>query len=223
MATYTKGKDIKLSDNFSSKELDCKGYKCCSSTIIDNRLITYLQQIRNHFGKPVIINSGYRCPTHNSSPQVGGAKNSYHTKGQAADIVVQGVEPKEVAKYAESIGVKGIGVYSTFTHIDTRTAKYFWYDGGASNVSTFGGTAINPSNSPVNTELATVSKITVSLPTLQIGNKNKYVGVLQALLGISADNVYGNDTKAAVIAFQKKKGLAADGVTGAKTWEALFS
>ena len=38
--------------------------------------------------------------------------------------------------------MKGIGVYSSFTHVDTRTSKYFWYDGGASNVSTFGGSFV---------------------------------------------------------------------------------
>jgi uncharacterized protein YcbK (DUF882 family) len=53
-------------------------------------------------------------------------------KGKAADIVVQGVSSREVAKYAESIGILGIGLYETsadgyFTHIDTRTTKSFWY------------------------------------------------------------------------------------------------
>jgi uncharacterized protein YcbK (DUF882 family) len=57
--------------------------------------------------------------------------------GQAADISISGVKPIEVARYAESIGVPGIGVYDTFVHIDTRKSKYFWYDGGASNVKTF--------------------------------------------------------------------------------------
>jgi uncharacterized protein YcbK (DUF882 family) len=45
---------------------------------------------------------------------------------------VKGVAPREVAKYAESIGIKGVGLYETsvdghFTHIDTRTSKSFWY------------------------------------------------------------------------------------------------
>lgn len=62
--------------------------------------------------------------------------------GEAADIRITGITPIEVARYAESIGVLGIGVYSWGVHIDTRTIKYFWYDGGASNVSTFGGASI---------------------------------------------------------------------------------
>jgi hypothetical protein len=58
--------------------------------------------------------------------------------GEAADIRISGITPIEVARYAESIGILGIGVYSWGVHIDTRTSKYFWYDGGQSNVSTFG-------------------------------------------------------------------------------------
>jgi uncharacterized protein YcbK (DUF882 family) len=96
-----------------------------------------VQQFRDHFGKAVTINSGYRCPTHNAS--VGGASKSNHMDGEAADIKIKGITPLELAQYAESIGIKGIGVYSWGIHIDTRTSKYFWYDGGASNVKTFGG------------------------------------------------------------------------------------
>ena len=43
-----------------------------------------LEPLRQHFGKPIRINSGFRCKALNDA--VGGAKNSYHTKGRAADI-----------------------------------------------------------------------------------------------------------------------------------------
>ena len=128
--TYKKGQAVKLSSNFNSTEFDCHGSGCCSQTIINPELVNYLQKIRNHFKAPITITSAYRCPTHNS--RVGGATGSRHTKGDAADIVVKGISPREVAKYAESIGVKGIGLYETaadgyFTHIDTRDYKSFWY------------------------------------------------------------------------------------------------
>ncbi len=226
MATYEKGKKTQLSENFNTLELDCKGSGCCKATIIDPQLITYLQAIRNHFGKPVQITSGYRCLTHNQ--RVGGATGSRHSKGQAADIVVSGVAPKEVAKFAESIGIKGIGLYETsadghFTHIDTRETKSFWYGQSEKPMSTFGGSTNNPSNIPTNPELTTVNKITVSLPTLQKGNRNKYVGVAQALLGIAADNIFGADTEKAVKAIQKKKEQKEDGVIGKDTWTSLFN
>lgn len=43
-----------------------------------------LDPLRTLWGKPLIVNSGYRCPTLNKS--VGGAKTSQHMTGQAADI-----------------------------------------------------------------------------------------------------------------------------------------
>lgn len=227
MATYTKGKKEKLSNNFVSTELDCKGNDgCCKTTIIDPKLITYLQAIRDHFGKPITITSGYRCAKHNA--RVGGASNSRHTQGQAADIVVSGVAPREVAKFAESIGIKGIGCYETaadgyFVHIDTRDYKSFWYGQEQKYTSTFGGTINNSSNSPASPELTTVSKITIMLPSIRKGSNGAYVKVAQALLLINCDGIFGNGTKEAVKTFQKKKGIKEDGVIGKDTWLALFN
>ena len=139
---YPKTAKTKLSANFMVSEFACQGKGCCSAVLIDAKLVEYVQKIRDHFGKPVTINSGYRCAKHNKA--VGGATSSYHAKGQAADIVVAGVAPKEVAKYAESIGIKGIGLYETksdgyFVHIDTRTNKAFWYGQKQASRDTFGG------------------------------------------------------------------------------------
>lgn len=146
MVSYKKGEVVKLSENFNSTEFDCKGSGCCSITTINPQLVNYLQLIRNHFGKPITITSGYRCYTHNK--RVGGATGSRHNKGDAADIVVSGVAPREVAKFAESIGIKGIGLYETavdgyFVHIDTRTTKSFWYGQKQEKRTTFDGATTN--------------------------------------------------------------------------------
>jgi len=58
-------------------------------------------------------------------------------------------------------------------------------------------------------------------PTLRQGDKGEAVKDLQTLLGIGADGDFGPGTKAAVIAFQRKKGLLADGIVGRGTWAAL--
>lgn len=142
---YTKGKAVQLSTNFKSTEFDCHGRGCCSQTLVDQKLVNYLQKIRSHFGKSVNVSSGYRCATHNKN--VGGATGSRHAKGQAADIYINGVKPAEIAKYAESIGILGIGLYETdkdghFVHIDTRTTKSFWYGQAQAYRATFGGTPI---------------------------------------------------------------------------------
>ena len=139
---YSKGVAVKLSANFKSTEFDCHGRGCCTETVIDDKLVEYLQKIRNHFKKPVTVSSAYRCPTHNKN--VGSATGSYHVKGKAADIYINGVAPAEIAKYAESIGILGIGLYETssdghFVHVDTRTTKSFWYGQAQKHRSTFGG------------------------------------------------------------------------------------
>ena len=152
---YTKGISTKLSKNFQSTEFDCHGDNCCTETLIDPKLIDHLQTIRDHFGKAITITSGYRCPIHNS--KVSKAKNSYHTQGpkySAADFVVSGVTPREVAKYAESLGIKGIGLYETksdgnFVHIDTRTSKSFWYGQAESPVTTFKDSTSETEKEPV--------------------------------------------------------------------------
>lgn len=139
--TYTKGRKVKLSKNFVSTEFDCQGRGCCTETYIDDELVERLQQIRDHFGAAVTINSGYRCSKHNRN--VGGATRSKHVQGMAADIVVRNIAPIEVARYAESIGIKGIGLYDSFVHVDTRASKSFWYGYAEEYRSTFGGAVSN--------------------------------------------------------------------------------
>ena len=46
-----------------------------------------LDPLRERFGKPIVVNSGYRCPTHNR--EVGGVGTSQHLRGEAADISVR--------------------------------------------------------------------------------------------------------------------------------------
>ena len=180
---YTKGISTKLSKNFQSTEFDCHGDNCCTETLIDPKLIDYLQTIRDHFGKAITITSGYRCPIHNS--KVSKAKNSYHTQGpkySAADFVVSGVTPREVAKYAESLGIKGIGLYETksdgnFVHIDTRTHKSFWYGQSEIPVTTFGSTSTPVEDTPKDTPKEPITSVPTSyLVRVSITNLNMRTG-----------------------------------------------
>ena len=137
---YIKGQAVQLATNFKSTEFDCHGKGCCSETLVDQNLVNYLQKIRSYFGKPVNISSGYRCVTHNKN--VGGATGSRHAKGQAADIYIDGIAPIEIARYAENLGIKGIGLYETdkdgyFVHVDTRSTKSFWYGQAQEKRDTF--------------------------------------------------------------------------------------
>lgn len=93
-------------------------------------LATNLEVLRAHFNAPVTVNSAYRDPEYNAS--IGGAKNSQHILGKAADIVVNGVSPDETADAIEfliEVGLMkegGLGRYDTFTHYDIRGAKARW-------------------------------------------------------------------------------------------------
>ena len=209
--TYKKGDSVQLAKNFRSREFDCLGKGCCNETHIDEKLVEYLQQIRDHFGKPVEL-TAYRCPTHNAKVP-NAAKNSRHLYGQAADFHIDGVSPAEIAKYAESIGILGIGLYDTdkdghFVHIDTRTTKSFWKGHAGVKVTTFGG--------------GSVQTVQVKVQVLRKGDSGDSVKALQILLGVSADGLFGGKTHAAVVAFQRANKLEADGVCGEKTWNKLL-
>ena len=119
--------DTYLTDNFKVKEFAC--HDGSDEILIDQKLVALLQDIRNHFGKAVTINSGYRTVAYNSTVE-NAAPKSKHTLGLAADIVVSGVDPIDVANYAKSIGVLGVGYYNEenhhFVHVDTRTKKFHW-------------------------------------------------------------------------------------------------
>lgn len=62
----------------------------------------------------------------------------------------------------------------------------------------------------------------LSFPTCQYGSKGYATRYIQYRLGTSIDGVFGNQTKQAVISYQKSHGLAADGIVGQNTWKALF-
>lgn len=110
--------------NFTRKEFACK---CdCGFDTVDYYLAEVLDRVREHFGVPVTVTSGARCLAHNQS--IGGVPASQHTKGRAADIVVRGVDPLDVASYVKSnFSSVSVGTYDTFTHVDTRSnGPVYW-------------------------------------------------------------------------------------------------
>lgn len=117
--------NMQISKNFKVKEFWCKDGS--DKILIDTDfVVNKLQKIRDHFGAAITIKSAYRTEYYNK--KVGGAKSSYHMKGQAFDIVVKGHTPLEVARFAESIGITGIIQYNSFIHVDSRSEKYWARD-----------------------------------------------------------------------------------------------
>lgn len=129
--SFAKNGDRRLAPDFKVRELRC--WDGSDTVMVDETLTVVLQCIREHFGKPVTITSGYRTAAHNAA--VGGAKSSQHLLGRAADIRVEGVSVEDVAAYAESLMPDwgGVGRYPVkagrttgWVHVDTRAEKARW-------------------------------------------------------------------------------------------------
>ena len=109
---------------FSRIEFECQ---CgCGFDVVDYELGEVLDELREHYKVPVTINSGCRCKAHNKA--IGGAYNSTHTLGKAADVVVKDVPSDDVYEYLNSTynHKYGVGKYVGRTHIDVRPTKARW-------------------------------------------------------------------------------------------------
>lgn len=79
-------------ENFKPEEFrcGCNGRHCCGyPTFMKEAELKNVQAIRTHFGKPMVITCGLRCPEYNR--EVGGISNSEHKKGLAVDYYIKGV------------------------------------------------------------------------------------------------------------------------------------
>lgn len=173
--------------------------------MLDEGLVARMTEICDHYGKKCKFptkNSAFR--TRASNIACGGAPASKHLQGIAADFSIDGVSREELAKYAESImkDKGGIGIYSgnnKHIHLDTRTSKMrWWIKTSNSNTPGFGGYPC----------------------TFAMGNRSPAIIEIQAKLndlGFNCgkpDGLFGIGTEKALMAFQTKNKLTADGVFG---------
>ena len=112
---------MKLTEHFDSSEFRCKCGCGQGDWLMAPELVQALEELRELIGKPIIVNSAYRCPKHNA--QVVGVDNSYHTQGMACDIAVSGMTAMKLAAFCEQIPALrdgGIGVYFAkhFVYVD---------------------------------------------------------------------------------------------------------
>lgn len=122
-----------FSEFYSKDGSGFSGGKVSASTVKENvrRNMWKLEALRRKAGnQPVSITSGFRSINHNRN--VGGASNSQHMYGIAADIKVSGKSPSQVREIAKTCGYSGIKAYSSFTHVDSRIeypygAQSWWW------------------------------------------------------------------------------------------------
>jgi uncharacterized protein YcbK (DUF882 family) len=123
---------MKLTENFNIIEFQSKDGSEMPEHVIHNikELAENLQVLRDYIGSPIHINSAYRSPAHNA--KIGGVKNSFHTKGKAADITVKGYTPRKLARIILKLigegkmSQGGLGLYNGFIHYDIRGTKARW-------------------------------------------------------------------------------------------------
>ena len=110
-------KDIRY---FTRAEFRCPCGRCGGFPVEpDETMVRLADQVREHFGAPVIVSSGVRCQAHNDELP-GSVKNSYHLRGKAMDFCVRGVPGATLLAYVKTLPVHyayQIG-NSDFVHMD---------------------------------------------------------------------------------------------------------
>lgn len=206
--TYKRGDKTALTKNFSRYEFDCP---CgCGTQMVDPELAEKLQRIRDVVGKKIKITSGYRCLKRNQD--AGGGTNSRHRYGMAADwrLEDRSLNPVALGILAVEAGFGGVGIYwygnYAFVHADTRNAKATWLCDAKLHY-------------PSTTYLKFI------LPTIRrgcTGDANRAATkMLQRLLGLTPDGIFGEKTENVLLKAQEKHKLAVDGICGPASWRAI--
>jgi hypothetical protein len=143
MAKLMAKKPDNTSAHFSYRELRCHtadgrdcphcgGMNLCTPALLD--ALEDLRLVAG--GVPIFVDSAYRCAAHNA--EVGGAANSQHTRGTAADIRISGMSARQMYDAARLVtaflhGGIGVAVYQNYIHVDVRLQTARWcYDAAGS-------------------------------------------------------------------------------------------
>jgi len=121
---------LQVTSSFKLNEFFCKCPDFVkTSHLLDFRLITAVQAVRDYYQMPVYITSSYRTLFCNAKS--GGAHNSYHLTGRALDFSCPNINSRikddisakgKLYSSLRSIGINGFGFSDSFIHFDVRTA-----------------------------------------------------------------------------------------------------
>ena len=114
-----------LTEHFSRKEMECP-CKCGFNTV-DYKLMDILELVREAFNKPLDPKPVCRCKEYNTKVS-GVSSTSRHLWGQASDISIDGVDPKDIYEFLDNMFpfTFGLGLYETWVHIDVRSKRARW-------------------------------------------------------------------------------------------------
>lgn len=105
---------------FKAEEFKCR---CgCEANLIENSFVLKLDDLREQYGRPMVVSSGYRCPKHNAAVSSTGATGP-HTTGRAVDIAISRAEAVLLLAFALAGGTfTGFGINqkggARFLHLD---------------------------------------------------------------------------------------------------------
>ena len=116
--------------HFEESEFRCR---CCDLALMEDSFMIRLELIRFVYGRPMIVNSGYRCPDQNERVSSTG-RDGPHTSGRAADFRVSGHDAFALLALAIGKGMTGLGIKqhgknNRFLHLDDlsgETRPWVW-------------------------------------------------------------------------------------------------
>jgi len=108
---------------FSKQELACP---CCGKVDMDLDFMLALNKLRESYGKPLYVSSGYRCKKHNT--KIKGHHNSAHMQGKAIDLKTYGIASTARAISDRASDFIGIEIGTKHVHLDMakRSKKVIW-------------------------------------------------------------------------------------------------
>lgn len=119
------GRDYQVSPHFKLREFQSKDG--ADKVLISDELLAKLEELRAYGGFVITVNSGYRSAAHNK--KVGGASNSSHTRGLAADVKVKKdgsyASAELVCALCQTLGFDGVAYINRLSvHLDMAGRTY---------------------------------------------------------------------------------------------------
>lgn len=105
---------------FQYHEFACRCGAGCDAPLPTPLLLAKLDELREQYGKPIVITSGVRCPRYNA--QVGGKPDSAHLTGEAADLACETSRDRRTLLHLGHALFRRMGIGSLFLHVDVSTA-----------------------------------------------------------------------------------------------------